>query len=76
MVSFEKLRVPAWLEIHEPGEEPIRFDVDRAVAVNAPPTAFSRDWVFAPVEPPAAAEGSAEGEVPGALGRSRAPLSR
>jgi hypothetical protein len=77
VVSFEKLRVPAWLEIHEPGGEPIRFDVDRAVAVNAPPTAFSRDWVFAPVEPSAGAEGSTEGETPGAPGRrGPAPSSR
>lgn len=56
VVSFDRLMVPAWFEIHEPGAEPIRFEVDRAVQVNAPPTAFSRKWLLAPVGdgPPAA----------------------
>ena len=51
IVSFEKVLVPAWFEVHEPGAETVRFEIDRAVAVNAPPTAFSRKWLFAPVEP-------------------------
>jgi len=49
VVSFDRLMVPAWFEIHEPGAEPIRFEVDRAVQVNAPPKAFSRKWLLAPV---------------------------
>ena len=49
-VSFERLKVPAWFEIHEPDLEPVRFEVDRAVQVNAPPKAFSRKWLMAPVE--------------------------
>jgi hypothetical protein len=53
MVHFDELQVPAWFEIHEPGEQTIRFDVDRAVQMNAPPTAFSRKWLLAPVDPPA-----------------------
>jgi hypothetical protein len=52
MVDFEKLKVPAWFEIHEPGAQTIRFEVDRAVQVNAPPQAFSRKWLLAPVDPP------------------------
>jgi hypothetical protein len=51
---FEKLVVPAWFEIHEPGAQPIRFEVERALSVNAAPKAFSRKWVFAPVETDAA----------------------
>lgn len=52
IVSFEKLRVPAWFEIHEPGAAAtIRFEVDRAVAVNAPPQAFSLEWLLGPVLP-------------------------
>jgi hypothetical protein len=79
VVAFEKLRVPAWFEIHEPGEEPIRFDVDRAVQVNAPPTAFSRSWVFAPVDRPdvgsdAAEAGDASGSRPAAGASSGAPV--
>lgn len=50
--AFERLQVPAWFEIHEPGAEPIRFEVDRAVQVNAPPQAFSRQWLLAPVDEP------------------------
>ena len=49
VVSFERLMVPAWFEIHEPDAEPIRFEIDRAVQVNAPPQAFSRKWLLAPV---------------------------
>lgn len=46
MVSFAKIKVPAWLEVHEPGAEPVRFEVERAVQVNAPPTAFSQQWLM------------------------------
>jgi len=53
IVHFDKLQVPAWFEIHEPGAETIRFEVDRAVQMNAPPQAFSRKWLLAPVDPPA-----------------------
>jgi hypothetical protein len=49
IVAFDKLQVPAWLEIHAPGEKVIHFDVGRAVQVNAPPQAFSRKWLLAPV---------------------------
>ena len=49
VVSFERLMIPAWFEIHEPDAEPIRFEIDRAVQVNAPPQAFSRKWLLAPV---------------------------
>ncbi|MEM9177851.1 MAG: hypothetical protein AAGC67_21805 [Myxococcota bacterium] len=59
VVSFERLRIPAWFEIHEPGAEPIRFEVDRAVQVNAPPQAFSRKWLLAPVGEPADGSGQA-----------------
>jgi hypothetical protein len=67
-VAFGKLKVPAWFEIHEPGAEPVRFEVDRAVAVNAPPKAFSRSWLMTPVETtstPAASPAAGEaGAVP------------
>ena len=46
MVNFAKIKVPAWLEIHEPGAPPIRFEIERAVEVNAPPTAFSQQWLM------------------------------
>lgn len=68
IVSFDKVLVPAWFEVHEPDAEPIRFEVDRAVQVNAPPQAFSRKWVFAPLAPPASS--SAPGLAPPAADRS------
>jgi len=70
MVAFEKLRVPAWLEIHEPEAEPIRFEIDSAVAVNAPPKAFSRTWLTTPVEPEARGGAAAS---PGALDSGESP---
>jgi hypothetical protein len=51
-VRFDELQVPGWFEIHEPGASTIRFEVDRAVQVNAPPQAFSRKWLMAPVDQP------------------------
>ncbi|HPG24673.1 MAG: hypothetical protein H6748_08070 [Spirochaetaceae bacterium] len=52
IVSFQKVKLPAWFEVHEVGrDEPLRFEIDRAVQVNAPPTAFSRKWLLAPVGP-------------------------
>ncbi|MAG30743.1 MAG: hypothetical protein CL908_07630 [Deltaproteobacteria bacterium] len=63
VTAFERLMVPAWFEIYEPGKpSPIRFEVDRAVQVNAPPTAFSRRWLLAPPVP-APSPGAASGPV-------------
>jgi len=64
-VQFEKLTVPGWFEIHEPGAPSVRFDVDRAVQVNAPPQAFSQEWLMSPVGPPSPAE--VESSDPAAL---------
>ena len=50
VATFGDLVVPAWFEIHEPGAPPIRFEVERAQSVNAAPKAFSRKWVYAPIE--------------------------
>jgi hypothetical protein len=54
---FDKLRVPAWILIHEPGRAPARFDVVRASQVNAPASAFKQSWLLSPVisQPEAAA---------------------
>jgi hypothetical protein len=51
MKSFEKLKVPAWFEIHDPDASTVRFEVDHAVAVNAPPQAFSQKWLMTPAAP-------------------------
>lgn len=70
VVAFDRLQVPAWFEIHDPGAEPIRFEVDRAVQVNAPAQAFSRSWVFAPVVP-TGGDGAPDAEAPGRAAGSR-----
>ncbi len=51
LVRFERLMVPAWLEIQEAGQEPIHFDVQRAIRVNANPQAFNPAWLDAPTDP-------------------------
>lgn len=72
VVSFDRLMIPAWFEIHEPGAEPIRFEIDRAVQVNAPPQAFSRKWLLAPVgDPPPGADGGPAASAP--QGRPASP---
>ncbi|MEZ4332106.1 MAG: hypothetical protein R3F35_10145 [Myxococcota bacterium] len=50
-VRFERLMIPAWLEIVAPGEPAIRFDVERAVRVNAAPQAFNPSWLYSPIDP-------------------------
>ncbi len=51
LVRFERLMVPAWLEILEPGRDPIHFDVQRAVRVSANPQAFNPAWLYGPIDP-------------------------
>ena len=47
MARFDRIEVPGWIEIHEAGRpSPIRFEVDRAVQVNAPAKAFNRSWLI------------------------------
>ncbi|MBK7949667.1 MAG: hypothetical protein IPK00_13215 [Deltaproteobacteria bacterium] len=60
IVRFERLMVPAWLEIERPGEPTIHFDVKRAVRVNATPQAFNPSWLYSPIDPadPTSAGGS------------------
>lgn len=48
-VSFERLSVPKWWTIEEPGKRIVRFEVEGAVEVNAPAAAFSKTWLMAPV---------------------------
>jgi hypothetical protein len=70
LVRFERLMVPAWIEIQAPGEPTIHFDVKRAVRVNATPQAFNSRWLYGPIDPadPAPSPGA-----PGAP--SRVPAS-
>jgi hypothetical protein len=49
IAEFDKLRVPAWFLIQEPGRPPARFDVLRASQVNAPASAFKQSWLLSPV---------------------------
>ena len=60
--SFDKLRVPAWLEIREPRHVPVTLEILRATAVNAPANAFAREWLFAAPPPPAESAAPEPGE--------------
>jgi hypothetical protein len=46
--QFDKVRMPQWLLIEEPGRRPTRLEVQRVAPVNAPANAFSDDWLLAP----------------------------
>jgi hypothetical protein len=48
-VSYERVSVPKWWSIEEPGKRPVRFDVEGVIEVNAPAAAFSKTWLMAPV---------------------------
>lgn len=48
IASFDKLRVPAWISVEEPGRVPARFDVTGASLVTAPASAFTREWLYSP----------------------------
>jgi hypothetical protein len=61
---FDELRVPAWILIEEPDKIPARFDVLRASQVNAPASAFTREWLLAPIDP-SATFGGGEPMAPG-----------
>lgn len=52
LVSFGKLRVPAWISVEEPGRVTARFEVVNASQVVAPASAFSREWLFATPDGP------------------------
>jgi len=58
--SFERLRVPKWWSIEEPGKRPVRFEVEGVIEVNAPAAAFTKTWLMAPVnEAPPKGDGTA-----------------
>jgi len=59
--SYDRLRVPRWWVIEEPGKRPVRFEIRTVVPVNAPASVFSRSWLMAPALP---AEGDAPPEAP------------
>lgn len=43
---FDEIQVPSWLEIDQPEHRPVRLEILRATAVNAPAAAFSKGWLF------------------------------
>lgn len=58
--AFGKVRFPAWIRIDQPGQRSVRFDVQRATAVNAPPTAFGDEWLDAAPKPLGTNDGPVE----------------
>jgi hypothetical protein len=56
VATFDKVQVPSWIRIVEPGKRPATFDVMAVSPVDAPAAAFSRSWLERPIEaapPPA-----------------------
>ena len=58
--SFGGVLLPAWIQIEEPGQEPIRLEIEAARRVELEPEAFSEAWLTtaeitpgAPTENPA-----------------------
>ena len=74
--AFERVQMPAWFRLDEPGRSEILFDVLEVAPVNAPAAAFSKTWLYAPVASPSAG-GEAPGAAPGdATDIPPGPLSR
>jgi hypothetical protein len=46
IARFARLELPAWFEIHESGAEILRFEVDRANAIDVSLQAFGWDWLM------------------------------
>jgi hypothetical protein len=69
VAAFDKLRVPAWITVEEPGRVPARFDVIRATQVTAPASAFTRDWLFTAETGAPAAQGGVDAPPTGPAGR-------
>lgn len=44
--DFEGVRVPSWITVESPDQDPVRLDVDRVARANAPAAAFGRDWLL------------------------------
>jgi hypothetical protein len=58
IATFGTLGFPQWIRIDQPGQTTVQFDVSRAAAVNAPPTAFGNEWLDAvPLSPEASESG-------------------
>ncbi|MCH2184347.1 hypothetical protein MK280_00585 [Myxococcota bacterium] len=52
LAQFDKLQVPAWIQIEEKDRAPARLEVLAAERVNAPGAAFTQEWLLAPVPGP------------------------
>jgi len=44
--DFEGVRVPSWITVESPDQDPVRLDVDRVARANAPAAAFGQDWLL------------------------------
>jgi hypothetical protein len=65
-ILSNKVRVPAWWSIEEPGKGVARFEIREVKEVNAPAAAFSRAWLLAPGPPSAPSDASTPSAPDGA----------
>ncbi len=47
-IAFGEVRFPDSITIREPEREPVRFDIQGVVPVNAPAAEFTHSWLLAP----------------------------
>jgi len=66
--AFDRVQLPSWIRIEEPGKRPVTFDVVAVSPVDAPAAAFSISWLQRPIQaasPPAVlVPGPLSGENP------------
>ena len=44
--DFGGVRVPSWITVEAPDQDPVRLEVDRVARANAPAAAFGQDWLL------------------------------
>jgi hypothetical protein len=49
--DFDGVRVPTWVTIEAPNQDPARLEVKRVARADAPAAAFGHDWLTAPLAP-------------------------
>ncbi|MEE3325776.1 MAG: hypothetical protein VX252_00405 [Myxococcota bacterium] len=52
LAAFGGVFLPAWIQIEEPGQEPIRLEIEAARRVEIQPDSFSEGWLMTPNQPP------------------------
>ena len=52
LASYGSVFFPAWIQIEEAGQEPIRLEIQAARRIEVQPETFSQEWLLTPEEVP------------------------